>query len=164
MNVDIDRVVQRVTGQESVINIDALIKLAGGSNSEYGKFLRGPRAQHIVRCVNQKLQENNQALASEGIHSEQYQLVTVGEFHRRKSVFSLEHADNSYRNAYDEMMLIVVDERAAETLRENAIAWIELFEEPNIVSERAILKEFARELAHKTQKHKTALRLVSIPA
>ena len=154
------RVINYVTKRKSTVDNKTLINQAGGTDAQWGEYLSGYRVLCIVRAVNQIMKEDNKAFVSEGVGSEQWQLVTVAEFHRRKAQYELEHADNSYKNAYQNMQAIVDDTRAPKRLRNNAIAWLELFKEPQTEKSRGILKEFAGELAKKSEKDRTVLKLV----
>ncbi len=157
--INIEKIIAYVTKRESTVNNCRLIKLAGGSNAAWGEYLQGPRTQSIVHAVNNELKSQNKALSSEGIHSEQWQLVTLAEMHRRKIAFSLDHADSSYRIAYEGIQAIIDDINAPKKMREHAVAWLELFEEPQNTSSRIILKEFATEVSDKTIEHKNVIRL-----
>lgn len=155
--VNTGRVISHVTKRDPKIDNDMLIKLAGGSDEQWGRHLKGPRAAAIVRACNAIMSEDNRALVSEGIHSEQWQLVTVAEKNRREAWFNLKRVDQHFKNAMKSVEAISTDHRASKRLRDFASAWLELFSEPRSEQGLAILKEWALELAHELEDHKPKL-------
>lgn len=155
--VNTGRVIKHVTEREPKISNDMLIKLAGGSDMQWGQYLKGPRVAAIVRACNTIMAEDNRALSSEGIHSEQWQLVTVAEKNRREAWFNLKRVDQHFKNAMESVEAIATDHRASKRLREFAEAWLELFREPRSEQGLSILKEWAIELANELDEHKPKL-------
>lgn len=150
--VNTARVINHVRKRESTVSNDDLIKLAGGTDAQWGFYMKGQRAQCIVRAVNQELKDDGLALSSEGIGSEQWQLVSCAEKNRREAWFNLNRVDAHFKNAMESVEAIVTDHRAPKRIRENAEAWLELFKEPRAQMELSILKEFALELAGEMSK------------
>ena len=105
--------------------------------------------------------EDNYALASEGIGSKQWQLVTIAEKNRREAEYNLMRVDHHLKNAFDSIEAIVEDRRAPKRLRKDAQAWIDLFSEPGAEQSISILKEFAVELAGDMALKKRVLKLVA---
>jgi len=158
--VNIAKVIKYVTGRDPTINNEMLVKLAGGTNSEWIACMKGQKAQIIVRMVNPALKDAGWQLCSEGVGSEQWQLVSVAEAHRRTAEFNLNRIDGAYRRAHDAVEAITLDERAPDKMREDAKAWLELFEEPRTEMGLSIMREFAVELAGETLAHKEPLMLI----
>jgi len=158
--VNTGKVINHVLKREPKIGNDQLIKLAGGSDSAWLECLRGPQVQVIVRACNAVMSEDNYALASEGIGSKQWQLVTIAEKNRREAEYNLMRVDQHLRNAFDSIEAIVEDRRAPRRLRKDAQAWIELFSEPGAEQSVSILKEFAVELAGDMATKRRVLKLV----
>lgn len=158
--VNTGKVIAHVQKREPKIGNEMLIKLAGGTDSQWMECLRGSQVQVIVRACNAIMAEDNYALASEGIGSKQWQLVTIAEKNRREAEYNLLRVDQHLQNAFESIEAIVEDQRAPRRLRKDAQAWIELFSEPGAEHSVAILKEFAIELAGDMATKKRVLKLV----
>ena len=62
--------------------------------------------------------------------------------------------------AYEEIEKIVVDCRAPKRMREEAKAWLDLFDEPRTDNGLRIMRGFAEELIKKTEPLEQKLRLI----
>lgn len=152
--VNTAKVINHVMQRDPVIDNDLLIKLAGGSLEQWAPSLKGHRAGCIVQSVNPILEQEGFALASEGVRSEKWRLVSVAEAHRRNAEFNLRRIDAHYRNAYADVEAIALDMRAPKRMRIEAKAWLQLFEEPRTEMGLEILLEFAIELADVTSRQR----------
>lgn len=128
------------------ITNEQIILAGGGTDEEWGAHLKGARVSAIVAACNVVLVDDNRALASEGVGSERWRIVTVAEAHQRKARFNLERIDGSYRRAHDHVLEISRDSRAEKKLRRDALAWVTLFEEEQSSEALGIMREFADEI------------------
>ena len=144
--VNTGRVIAHVIKRDPTIDNDLLIKLAGGSHEQWYASLKGHRAACIVQAVNQILKDEGRALASEGVGSEKWQLVTCHEKNLRDMRFNLNRIDGHYKNTIKSIEAIAYDIRAPKKIRNDALAWLELMTEPRSDNGLQTLQEFAREL------------------
>lgn len=144
---NVERLVSIVSkmGRGKLTN-DRIIMIAGGTNEEWGQHLRGPRVAALVSAANQKLEALDLQLIAEGIGRERWLPVSVAEFHRARAEQRLRRADAHVRNAHDDMIAIVRDVRAPDSVRVQARAWLELFETDGSAINAVIFDEWAVEL------------------
>jgi len=158
--VNTGRVISHLQKRKPIVTNDDLIKLAGGSDTQWSEYLKGPKAQAIIYACNTILSEDGYKICSEGIHSQEWRLCTVAEAHRRQAQFNLERVGRPCQRAYDAIQAIIDDTRAPQRLRDDASAWLELFEEPQNAESLVILQDFGKEIAEQTKPHKAMLRIV----
>ena len=159
--VNTARVINHVLQRDPIIANDLMLKLAGGSLEQWLPSMKGHMASCIVQTCNAILKDDGKALASEGIKSEKWRLVTVHEANRREAEFNLRRADAHLKNAFKSIEAIVNDLRAPKRFRDDATAWLELIKEPQQQFELTIMTEFATDIADEIGKH-APLKLVRL--
>lgn len=150
---------KHVTRRETTVSNDKILELVGGTNSEWGKYLHGPRVLAIIRAFNSTMSDYDRALISEGIHSKQWQLVTVSEKNKREAEQRLNRWDKHIVNAMIAVENISLDLRAPRKARIDALACLELYDETNRKEELEILRGFANELMDCLPAQQNVIRL-----
>ena len=143
---NIQQVLRQFRKATTELTSDQIIIAAGGSDSEWGQYLRGPKTQAIIRSANLFLIAENCEIVSSGIGTERWRMVTCAQARVEQAHQQTAKATNHIRNAEENMWLVVHDERAPKRLREDAEAWLRLFDESKHKSNVLIFKEWADEL------------------
>ena len=151
--IDIEKARDMALERKGIITNDELLEWAGGTDEEWRSHLNGPKVAYIASQICRHTRDQNKMLASEGIGSKQWRMVTCGEYHRRRAEFNLRRVDGHYRNAHADLVAISTDVRVPETLQEDAEAWLSLFEEATIRLSLEILRDFAGEIIEMARKH-----------
>lgn len=134
------------------ILLDEIIDATGGDCSEWGTYLRGPRAAACISQANGVLEIENLAIVSRGHGTETYAVVTVSEAKARMVVQRMARADQHIINARDAVLEIYGDPRTSDRRRSDAKAWIQLFQENTTQESLLIFREWADELCAKAEK------------
>lgn len=134
------------------ILLDEIIEATGGDCSEWGTYLRGPRAAACISAANGVLEIENLAIVSRGHGTETYAVVTVAEAKARMVVQRMARADQHIINARDAVLDILSDPRTSDRRRGDARAWIQLFQETETQQALLILREYADELCAKGER------------
>jgi len=150
--IDIEKAKKFTLKREGVVTNEELVTWAGGSEEDWLDQLHGHKANIIVGKVNQTLKDENKQLASEGVGSRLWRVVTVAEAHRRAAAYNLARFDAHYNSAYNDFLAITEDIRVPKRIREDAGAWCKLLEEPRSEKGLQIMREFATELLEQTSK------------
>lgn len=133
-------------------SLDEIIAATGGDCAQWGDYLRGPRAAAAISAANGTLEIENLAIISRGHGTETYTVVTVAEAKARMVVQRMARADQHIVNARDAVLDILGDPRTSERRRQDARAWIQLFQENDTQQSLLILREWADELCTKAER------------
>jgi hypothetical protein len=150
--IDLKKAKINTLKREGIVTNEELVTWAGGTEDDWRDQLHGHKANIIVTKLNQVLKDENKQLASEGVGSKLWRVVTVAEGHRRAAEYNLRRVDGPYITAYNDFLAVVEDIRVPQLTRDNAEAWIELMDEPRSEKGLQIMREFATELLEQTSK------------
>jgi hypothetical protein len=150
--IDYKKAKRNTLKREGVVTNEELVTWAGGTEDDWHDQLHGHKANIIVTKMNQVLKDEDKQLASEGVGSRLWRVVTVAEAHRRAAAYNLGRFDAHYNSAYNDFLAIVEDIRVPQRIRDNAGAWCALLEEPRSEKGLQIMREFATELLEQTSK------------
>lgn len=146
---NIDKVVRQFKRATTELTNDQIVMIAGGSIEEWGEYLKGPKVQSIIRCANLILVQENYEIVSSGIGSQRWRMVRCAEARVEQAHQQTRKASNHVRNAEENMWAVAKDERAPKTLREDAIAWLQLFHDEKQAKNLLVFEEWAAELVGK---------------
>lgn len=158
----ISRVIRHVKTKDVCIDNDQLISLCGGNDGDWGKYLKGPRAQAIIQACNTHLKIDGYMLSCEKRGQGEWRLVTLSEGHLREAIFNLDRIDGAYKRAYDAVLAISTDINAPKSIRTEAEAWLQLFDEPRSEKGLTIMRQFAGEILALAPAHHHNLKLVEV--
>ena len=130
---------------------DQIISAAGGSLKEWGSYLKGAHVAAVVQAVNTKIVSENLEIVSEGWRTERWQVVDCSKARMLRATQQIKRADAHIRHAEENMWDIARDMRAPEDRRQNAIAWLELFNDHQNSENWLTFREWAIELGAKLE-------------
>lgn len=140
---NLDAMLGHLRERTTEITNDEIIRRAGGTDAEWGRYMAGHRANDIIQFLNGYLAPEDVQLVNEG--PQRWRAVTVAESHMRCASFNLGRIDNPYKRAYKSVLQVSRDMRHPK-LQAQAEAWLTLFDEPQSEAALKILRVWANEL------------------
>ena len=144
--VNTGKVIAYLKNKSTEVSNEVLIGLAGGTDKQWSDYLPGPKAQSIVRAVNDIISDEDLELISEGIKTGLWRAVSLAEAHMVKAVGNLKKIGRNYRLAHDHVIAVISDIHSTPKLKQEAKAWRQLFEEDQPLEALDILRTWADEI------------------
>jgi hypothetical protein len=142
---NISRVIRQFKKRQEVTNTQ-IVMAAGGSHQNWSEHLAGPKVKAITDKANLVLAEQNMQIVSLGIHRQRWKILSCAEAKIERAYQQTKKAASHLRNAKQNLWDVAQDERAPEKLRQDALAWLQLFNDEDGTQNILIFEEWAEEL------------------